>query len=452
MKVLEIKLQTRTPLWTGGIGGKTDRLHETGIIGSLRWWYEAIVRGLGGEACDPTTHKCPDKNGNVCDVCALFGATGLKRGFRIDWDPPENEDENSRLQVKVQNNRGWYLKNGLSFDELGGAFYATRKLNWLDTDDDLWQILNVVLTLNERYAGLGAQTQQGYGVFSIPYRSVQLEERRGIAAINRSKQRANRKTNVSHGLPSLENFFFAKIQFAVPSDRKGFILARTTEVSRSELDEYLSANILPIAPIIRYHLRALIREDIQFKGKPNAATRWILMGVLNGTYHQVDFGKMVQEDWFCTDCKRAWRRKPRFAEHGNCRGKPYQRLRCQTCHKILPSYGREIVHLKQQKSAIHVSHAYLAGNRWEFRLWGYIPPSLPGNVSRDTVLGVLKTWLGIPENAISTDWITPAGGELWSKNRCAIPPETLKIHWTEKFANETGEAYLTRLLTMDGAS
>jgi CRISPR-associated protein Cmr1 len=42
---LSITLKTLTPLWTGGADGKVDRIHETGIIGSLRWWYEAIVRG-----------------------------------------------------------------------------------------------------------------------------------------------------------------------------------------------------------------------------------------------------------------------------------------------------------------------------------------------------------------------------------------------------------------------
>ncbi len=44
---MEVRIQTLTPLWTGGVqAGKVDRIHETGIVGSMRWWYEAIVRGL----------------------------------------------------------------------------------------------------------------------------------------------------------------------------------------------------------------------------------------------------------------------------------------------------------------------------------------------------------------------------------------------------------------------
>ena len=42
-KDVRYKLTTLTPLWTGGVSGRCDRLHETGIIGSLRW----VVRGGG---------------------------------------------------------------------------------------------------------------------------------------------------------------------------------------------------------------------------------------------------------------------------------------------------------------------------------------------------------------------------------------------------------------------
>ncbi|HED03264.1 MAG TPA: type III-B CRISPR module RAMP protein Cmr1 [Candidatus Fraserbacteria bacterium] len=79
---MEIKLKTLTPLWTGGADQTCDRVHETGIIGSLRWWYEALVRGLGGSACDPTDSKCQDRE--HCVACELFGCTGSKRKFRLE--------------------------------------------------------------------------------------------------------------------------------------------------------------------------------------------------------------------------------------------------------------------------------------------------------------------------------------------------------------------------------
>ncbi len=77
---LTIQLKTLTPLWTGGVDQTCDRLHETGLIGSLRWWYEALVRGLGGYACDPTDNSsCRDAD--HCAACELFGCTGWSRKF-----------------------------------------------------------------------------------------------------------------------------------------------------------------------------------------------------------------------------------------------------------------------------------------------------------------------------------------------------------------------------------
>jgi CRISPR-associated protein Cmr1 len=84
MTPMEIELRTLTPLWTGGVDPVCDRVHETGLIGSLRWWYEALVRGLGGYACDPTGNdRCPDQDGRWCAACELFGCTGWARKFRL---------------------------------------------------------------------------------------------------------------------------------------------------------------------------------------------------------------------------------------------------------------------------------------------------------------------------------------------------------------------------------
>ncbi|MCS6888414.1 MAG: type III-B CRISPR module RAMP protein Cmr1, partial [Chloroflexus sp.] len=98
---MEIRLETLTPLWTGGVkAGKVDRIHETGILGSLRWWFEVLVRGLGGKACDLSKGSCGFdeakyrksgaederqrlRDAGLCDVCQVFGATGWRRRFRL---------------------------------------------------------------------------------------------------------------------------------------------------------------------------------------------------------------------------------------------------------------------------------------------------------------------------------------------------------------------------------
>ncbi|NTV47298.1 MAG: type III-B CRISPR module RAMP protein Cmr1, partial [Chlorobiales bacterium] len=128
---LQVELKTLTPIWTGGVeAGKMDRIHETGIIGSLRWWYEAIVRGLGGKVCDTTADEASkrcifeQKKGEsiqeayacLCPVCQLFGATGWRRRFRLvvadDQTHPIWSPENPINIRPPDRTNGWYLGAG----------------------------------------------------------------------------------------------------------------------------------------------------------------------------------------------------------------------------------------------------------------------------------------------------------------------------------------------------
>lgn len=80
----EWTFQSQTDIWTGDAGQKGERLILTGLLGSIRWWFEVAVRGLGGCACNPTGEApCPDKDGRHCVVCELFGCTGWARKFRF---------------------------------------------------------------------------------------------------------------------------------------------------------------------------------------------------------------------------------------------------------------------------------------------------------------------------------------------------------------------------------
>lgn len=110
MNPLQVECELLTPLRTAGMDTRLpmgDRLHETGLLGGIRWWYEALVRGLDGYACDPTApepgQRCQFKGEayervrqaglgaeairaglqNVCPTCCLFGCTGWSRKFRL---------------------------------------------------------------------------------------------------------------------------------------------------------------------------------------------------------------------------------------------------------------------------------------------------------------------------------------------------------------------------------
>ena len=207
---MDIKIKTLTPLWTGGVDRTCDRLHETGIIGSLRWWYEAIVRGLGGKACDPTgKHRCPDEDGNYCDVCQVFGASGWRRRFRLEivddqttaaWQPRDR-----MLNIRPQGRaRGWYLPPG-SMGKLTLKFIGAPKV--------LSQIAALLVFL-EKWGNLGAKPQLGYGIFSLENRDEVLEwaRRSGDVKAGREwKAVGNKESNKD--LPDLRRFGFFNFRF-----------------------------------------------------------------------------------------------------------------------------------------------------------------------------------------------------------------------------------------------
>jgi len=216
MDDLKITLKTLTPLWTGGVDGTCDRLHETGLIGSLRWWYEALVRGLGGYACDPTEHSCtydekkPDHG--LCLACQVFGATGWARRFRlsvsavnITLQGPDGKKQPSgdRFKKNSKTDRpSWYFRKGR-----GGTFTLSILPTHKEFDP---HIILGVLKLIERHAGFGAKPQLGYGW-------VQIEKVEGANFspdnfVEQLQNIARTQPGKGNGLPNLQEMFFVQVK------------------------------------------------------------------------------------------------------------------------------------------------------------------------------------------------------------------------------------------------
>ena len=131
-----VNIETLTPLWTGDAEKKCSTLRETGIIGSLRWWYEALIRGLGGTACDPTNSECEGKH--HCDACELFGCTGWARKFKLE----------------VEKNKG---------PKLAFKFTSIRKV-----EDVEWFLLYKTLKIISKHGIIGGKfADPEYGVIEI---------------------------------------------------------------------------------------------------------------------------------------------------------------------------------------------------------------------------------------------------------------------------------------------
>ncbi len=167
---LTLELRALTPLWTGDASMKGTRVRETGIIGSLRWWYEAIIRGLGRYACDPTSGACvhegDTESKDVCLTCQLFGCTGFSRRFRLAVDAQAGAGD--PVEVKLRNSankahRGWRIPTSLP---------AALRLTITSLHPDGLTAFDIAairhtLRLLEHYGALGAKTSQGQGAVRL---------------------------------------------------------------------------------------------------------------------------------------------------------------------------------------------------------------------------------------------------------------------------------------------
>ncbi len=132
-----------TDLWTGSVDEKHDRLITTGLLGSIRWWFEVLVRGLGGNACDPTKTKCEDRN--HCVVCELFGCTGWARKFRFEVldEKDKSKDEKDKIKTdQIKQNQTFSLR-----------FTPLRPIC-----NKEWTLLDATLHLIAKYGAIGGKT------------------------------------------------------------------------------------------------------------------------------------------------------------------------------------------------------------------------------------------------------------------------------------------------------
>lgn len=351
---MKITLKTLTPLWTGGVDGESNRVQETGVIGSLRWWYEVIVRGLGGEACDPTTHHCQFDEGKfkrpasddvaawrrnlrkagLCDACQAYGATGWAQRYRLRVRGGKPLNFQGALNVRPQGrNRGWYLLAGLNgnlrVDSVPRLHYDPA-------------MLLAPLALAEAWGALGARTQHGYGVVAADVKEdgqpVTVDQ-----AMIQSLPSGNKSSD--EGLPSLRNMFFAKAAFKVTSIR--WWQQADGLRDDNKLRAWIDSGSVPVSPAIRNYLRYKKGVGIHDYGPEN---------FLFGSSQPV--------------CKLCYNR------------------RC----------GHRAGQWERVKTKLHISAAYAPDGKLtrEIRIWGWLPHDLPRDVrlDRERVLDTIHDLLG----------------------------------------------------------
>jgi CRISPR type III-B/RAMP module RAMP protein Cmr1 len=142
----EFKIQALTDIWTGDAEGQGERLIATGLLGFIRWWFEVLVRGLGGKACDPTIpgvrcpapSKTPYEPGHHCVVCELFGCTGWARKFRLEVLDENRQPKSDQIKA--------------------GDIFILRFTELRPIREEEWCLLDLTLWLIAEYGATGGKT------------------------------------------------------------------------------------------------------------------------------------------------------------------------------------------------------------------------------------------------------------------------------------------------------
>lgn len=258
MKEYSVSIKPLTPLWTGDAKGECSNLRESGIIGSLRWWYEALLRGLGFNVCDPTNENLRCKlnqkkfyealnrgksvlealnEQKICPACQLFGCSGWARKFSLEINGEvniENIDKRDNMFSKRK------VAGLISNEDITLKFRELKEITKQE-----YCLLNKTLEIIANYGALGSRISQGNGVIKISKNELPVNNFTGefTEYNNLSESKGSNKTN-NNNLPNIKNFHFYKFVIEFEEDRF------------NEESLWKNHNILPIA----FHIRDAIRS------------------------------------------------------------------------------------------------------------------------------------------------------------------------------------------------
>ncbi len=441
---MKIIFKTLTPLWTGDIDRKCSKIKETGIMGSLRWWFEATIRGLNYYACDPTdsNNRCPKEDNETkryCRVCLIFGATGIRRLFRLEVNGGDKVFIGSdNINIKPYGRRrGWFLRNGV----IGKITLTIHSLNKYFNKS----LILVPLAIAVNWGAIGAKTQHGFGV---------VVEKDGLLANldivkfenyldnisslyeSFSEEIKPRNENINNnGFPDIRNMFFAKVQFETNNPEwwkhVDGIRRRTQDNYRgyendTRMIQWVNSGSVPIVPAIKNWLRYGEGKKI-----------WITENnTLDNRIENFIFGTTKKVCKYCYSNVSSIDRNNR------------NRFWCSNCRKSLERGNI----FERLSSKINISCAYKKEeNLWEFRIWGWIPEnSILTNSHRESFLNKLKEALE-GSGSISIPWNRLLGKEtrnhrlvVWrefNSQRDTVSPNERDIkNYLESLLRKEGDA------------
>ncbi len=413
LRLDEMILDIKTPIWTGDIDSKSNLLKSTGIMGSIRWWVEAILRGMDNFACDPIddnpkslTKRCPTTKENnreisqYCSACLIFGATGMRKLFRLRTEGGYEIFNGKSINIMPKGRtRGWYLGSGL-----GGEI--NLDIISLDKNFDK-SLISVPLAIAAKLGAIGARAQNGYGIVELKeFPEIKIEDfKNSVSKITDTARLAKLKIDVRKevrqenyiSLPNIKEMFFAKIQFEADNgwwkevdgiEERGQMGDRDYYEGYSNdarMRKWIDSGSVPIVPAIKNWLRYNHGKSLwqtENQNEDRIIDKWL-------------FGTMRND---------------------------------KTASKVI------------------VSCAYpVSNNTWEFRVWGWIPKNdLPNGFDRERFLDNLKESLS-KDNPIKVQW-SKLFGKKTENHNLKIWREYNSLRDTLKQSESNIDNYLKSIL------
>lgn len=353
---MDFVVKAKTPLFTGDASRGSRIIKETGIIGGLRWWYEALMRGMGRSICDPTIDKKCE-----CDACKLFGNTSGARMFNLRFEDLKSQNiQTGTIGIKIGSGSGWYLPEGKM-----GEFHLS--INGLRGNNSLVEKrVPALLKLVENWGAIGAKTYIGCGVFSLNYRDDKpfiLSE----ADIDELLKPISNTNYEKRNEPCLSKIFFCKVNLDFSDtlkydpridkfDTSGFFIKGIAD--QKLVEKCINKGFIPTSAHIRYQLRSVFR--------PGKSVLPSLSKIKSDKFNEL-------------------LRKLRHDTIGNIEG-------------------------EKKGSKIATSHFYLQNEEksiWQMRIWGYVPERyIPKDMDYKSIVMDLKKCfedVGFWKNCLNND-------------------------------------------------
>lgn len=252
----------------------------------MRWWYEAIVRGLGGYACDPTNDihckfnteaynreykQCLEANESkelalkyaleaglkeVCPACRLFGCTGWKRQFKLETSVDANQIEPFNLVTLDKNNsfNNWWISKAfeksiksdnskLTFGKCDLIITELTNSANLNISSQIRSLLSIMSTVG----AIGAKNQYGYGIFDFKDKRDVIESLKEIKLLLDNFDFIMKTESID--FYSLDKFWC--YDFSLGEDNKTVLKFKKANIigKKSNNDQYI-----PVSFDIRYKL------------------------------------------------------------------------------------------------------------------------------------------------------------------------------------------------------